>query len=61
MKKLIFLMLFVFSVTKLWSQDPFLFEEQKPVEDRNFRIPLIGETAPSFKAESTNGELKFPG
>lgn len=54
-------MLFVFSVTKLWSQDPFLFEEQKPVEDRNFRIPLIGETAPSFKAESTNGELKFPG
>jgi peroxiredoxin 2/4 len=60
MKKLIFFMLFVFSVTKVWSQDPFLFEEQKPVEDRNFRIPLIGETAPSFKAESTNGELKFP-
>jgi len=37
-----------------------LFEPQKPVEDRNFRIPLIGETAPSFKAESTNGEIKFP-
>jgi peroxiredoxin 2/4 len=60
MKKLIFFMLFVFSLTKLWSQDPFLFEQQKPVEDRNFRIPLIGETAPSFTAQSTNGELKFP-
>jgi|WetSurMetagenome_2_1015567.scaffolds.fasta_scaffold01712_4 peroxiredoxin 2/4 len=60
MKKLIIIILFVFSVTKLWSQDPMLFEPQKPVEDRNFRIPLIGETAPSFKAESTNGEIKFP-
>jgi peroxiredoxin (alkyl hydroperoxide reductase subunit C) len=61
MKKLVIILLCVFSVTKLWSQDPMLFEPQKPVEDRNFRIPLIGETAPSFKAESTNGEIKFPG
>jgi peroxiredoxin (alkyl hydroperoxide reductase subunit C) len=29
-------------------------------EDRNFRIPLIGETAPSFTAESTNGTINFP-
>lgn len=29
-------------------------------EDRNFRIPLIGEKAPSFTAESTNGTLTFP-
>jgi peroxiredoxin (alkyl hydroperoxide reductase subunit C) len=24
------------------------------------RIPLIGETAPSFTAESTNGKINFP-
>jgi peroxiredoxin (alkyl hydroperoxide reductase subunit C) len=29
-------------------------------EDRNFRIPLIGQTAPSFIAESTNGTINFP-
>lgn len=60
MKKLLVLTLFVFSVTKLWSQDPFLFEEPRPPENRNFKIPLIGDTAPSFTAESTNGEIKFP-
>jgi len=60
MKKLIFFVLLAFSVTKLWSQDAYLFEEPKPVEDRNFRIPLIGEKAPNFTAESTNGEIKFP-
>jgi peroxiredoxin (alkyl hydroperoxide reductase subunit C) len=43
-----------------WSQDPYLFEPQPPEDNRNFRIPLIGETAPSFKAESTNGEINFP-
>jgi len=32
----------------------------KPSEDRNFRIPLIGQTAPSFTAESTNGTINFP-
>jgi peroxiredoxin (alkyl hydroperoxide reductase subunit C) len=60
MKKLILFSLLAFSVTKLWSQDPFLFEEPKAPEDRNFRIPLIGEKAPSFRAETTTGELKFP-
>ena len=61
MKKLIIIMLLVFTVTKLWSQDPYLFEPSKPAEDRNFRIPLIGEKAPSFTAESTNGKITFPG
>ena len=60
MKKLLVLTLFVFSVTKLWSQDPFLFEEPRQPEDRNFKIPLIGDKAPSFTAESTNGEINFP-
>ena len=27
---------------------------------QNFRIPLIGEIAPSFTAESTNGTINFP-
>lgn len=30
-------------------------------EDKNFRIPLIGEKAPAFTAETTNGTLSFPG
>jgi peroxiredoxin 2/4 len=60
MKKLLVFMLLAFSVTKLWSQDPFLFEEPKPVENRNFRIPLLGDVAPTFTAESTNGKIKFP-
>jgi peroxiredoxin (alkyl hydroperoxide reductase subunit C) len=60
MKKLVLFILICFSVTISWSQDPFLFEQQKPVEDRNFRIPLIGEKAPSFTAYSTSGEIKFP-
>jgi peroxiredoxin (alkyl hydroperoxide reductase subunit C) len=32
----------------------------KTSEDRNFRIPLIGQTCPSFTAESTNGTINFP-
>ena len=28
--------------------------------DRNFRIPLLGEDAPSFTAETTKGVLNFP-
>ncbi len=29
-------------------------------EDKNFRIPLIGEKAPTFSAKTTNGDLVFP-
>lgn len=29
-------------------------------EDKNFRIPLIGEKAPSFEAETINGTINFP-
>jgi peroxiredoxin (alkyl hydroperoxide reductase subunit C) len=62
MKKLLLLVLILFSMTQLWSQGVFPSETQeKTKEDRNFRIPLIGETAPSFKAESTNGTINFPG
>jgi len=59
MKKLILFILVAFTMTKLWSQDPFLFEEPKTTEPKN--IPLIGDNAPAFTAQSTNGEVKFPG
>ena len=52
MKKVFLLLLVVFPLTQIWAQ------ENK--EDRNFRIPLIGETAPSFSAQSTNGLVNFP-
>jgi peroxiredoxin 2/4 len=57
MKKTFFTLLLAFSMSLLWSQD----KVAKPAEDRNFRIPLIGEAAPSFTAETTNGVLNFPG
>lgn len=60
MKKFVLLLVMAFTVTQVWSQDAFLYPQQKPVENRNFRIPLIGETAPSFTAESTNGVIHFP-
>jgi peroxiredoxin (alkyl hydroperoxide reductase subunit C) len=53
MKKIFLFIVAVLSVTQLWSAD-------KPKEDRNFRIPLLGESAPSFTAESTNGTINFP-
>ncbi len=52
MKKVFLIILVVFSVTQLWAQ------EKK--EDRNFRIPLIGEQAPSFTANATTGTVNFP-
>jgi peroxiredoxin (alkyl hydroperoxide reductase subunit C) len=33
---------------------------KRNAENRNFRIPLIGEDAPSFTAESTTGIINFP-
>jgi peroxiredoxin (alkyl hydroperoxide reductase subunit C) len=49
-KKSIFIFLLVCSVMGLKSQ-----------EITKFRVPLIGEKAPSFHAESTNGTISFPG
>jgi peroxiredoxin (alkyl hydroperoxide reductase subunit C) len=37
----------------------FINDEMKPCQEAP-RIPLIGETAPSFKAVTTQGEIKFP-
>ena len=56
MKKLLFFVVLVFSMTQLWSQN----EQTLVKEDRNFRVPLLGESAPSFTAETTNGTINFP-
>ena len=62
MKKLLLLVVLAFSASQIWSQMSVSSNTDKKVveEDRNFRIPLIGETAPSFTAESTNGVINFP-
>jgi peroxiredoxin (alkyl hydroperoxide reductase subunit C) len=52
MKKYILFGVLIFSAATLWAQET--------REDRKFRIPLIGEIAPSFTAESTNGVINFP-
>jgi len=48
-KKPIIILLALFAGNLLFSQ-----------ENKEIRIPLIGETAPSFTAESTNGKITFP-
>jgi len=61
MKKLLFVFALFLSMTQLWSQDMnSSATSSKSEENRNFRIPLIGEKAPSFTAESTNGTITFP-
>lgn len=45
MKKISLLALAVFAATTVWPQN---------------KIPMLGTTAPSFIAESTNGKIKFP-
>jgi peroxiredoxin 2/4 len=62
MKKILLFITAVFFVINLWSQSESVSSAQPVVKaDRNFRIPLIGESAPSFTAESTNGTINFPG
>lgn len=59
MKRMIIILLMTLAVIKVWSQESY-DPVRKIKEDRNFRIPLIGENAPSFTAESTNGTINFP-
>lgn len=61
MKKIFLFIIASIFVTHLWSQDASMSSSPTAIkEDRNFRIPLIGESAPSFIAESTNGTINFP-
>ena len=62
MKRMLIFIVLVLSVAQVWSQNVgSTSSTANTKEDRNFRIPLIGESAPAFKAESTNGEIFFPG
>jgi peroxiredoxin (alkyl hydroperoxide reductase subunit C) len=47
--KFAILITFLFSINQLWSQ-----------ENKETRIPLLGEFAPQFTAESTKGKITFP-
>ena len=50
MKKSLFIIILLgFSATQLFPQN-----------GTSYTIPLIGSVAPSFKAESTNGQINFP-
>lgn len=61
MKKILLFIVTGLFVTNLLSQTSIVQSAQPGIkEDRNFRIPLIGESAPSFTAESTNGTINFP-
>jgi peroxiredoxin 2/4 len=58
MKKNLLILVFALSLTQVFGQSA---SKSGSKDDRNYRIPLIGEQAPSFTAETTNGTLTFPG
>ena len=58
MKKIFLLIVLALSLAQVFGQNSSKSSDSK--EDRNFRIPLIGEKAPSFTAETTTGTLNFP-
>lgn len=61
MKKLHFFSVIVFTVILFFSQvKAASVAELKTNDDRDFKIPLIGQTAPTFTARSTNGIINFP-
>lgn len=50
----------MFSFTTFFRPKINLKRLVRKTDDRNFRIPLIGEKAPSFTSESTMGTINFP-
>jgi hypothetical protein len=50
----------MFSFTNLFTKEGSKAKPQSKAAGRNFRIPLIGEKAPAFTAESTAGTINFP-
>jgi peroxiredoxin (alkyl hydroperoxide reductase subunit C) len=50
----------MFSLVNLFKKGANKTRPQRKNEIRNFRIPLIGEQAPSFTTESTGGRINFP-
>lgn len=61
MKKMLLIAVSIIFVTQGWSQNASVkTSKAKSNENREFRIPLLGEDAPSFTAASTNGKINFP-
>ena len=62
MKKVLVITALFLIIAQSWAQGQ-ISQTADPgsKEDRNFRIPLLGENAPSFTAESTQGTVNFPG
>lgn len=50
----------MFSITNIFNLRSDPDKPERKAAMRNFRIPLIGESAPSFRAESTTGTINFP-
>lgn len=50
----------MFSFSNLFTLEGRIAKPFRKAESRNFRIPLIGEQAPSFITESTAGTINFP-
>ncbi len=50
----------MFLFTNIFKQSESKVKSLLRTELRDYRIPLIGENAPSFKAESTEGPVNFP-
>jgi peroxiredoxin 2/4 len=50
----------MFSLANIFAPGNSKTKPRRKIEGRNFRIPLIGEEAPSFTAETTAGTINFP-
>jgi peroxiredoxin (alkyl hydroperoxide reductase subunit C) len=50
----------MFLLAKIFTKDRIMDKLRMKAVGRNFRIPLIGEQAPSFTSESTTGTINFP-
>jgi peroxiredoxin (alkyl hydroperoxide reductase subunit C) len=62
MKKSILFVVMIFAALQSWAQDKNSGERLKSVQNgQDYRIPHLGEVAPSFKAQSTTGVVNFPG
>jgi peroxiredoxin 2/4 len=50
----------MFSLANIFRLSSSTNKTRRKIENRNFRIPLIGEEAPSFTTETTAGIINFP-
>jgi peroxiredoxin (alkyl hydroperoxide reductase subunit C) len=49
------------AISQVWSQSNISSSKTEKIDlKKSFRIPLIGESAPTFTAESTSGIINFP-